>query len=103
MYCWNTSSENFAPSISGASRRTRYTSSRSLTVVPAISKIASLNIVSFFQIYLTNCFAQPHGQHFNREHHAHHNDEDVGYRSEEHTSELQSRFELVCRLLLKKK
>src|SRR5699024_11041786 len=74
-----TSSENFAPSISGASRRTRYTSSRSLTVVPAISKIASLNIVSFFQIYLTNCFAQPHGQHFNREHHAHHNDEDVGY------------------------
>src|SRR5699024_12768395 len=27
----------------------------------------------------------------------------VGYRSEEHTSELQSRFDLVCRLLLKKK
>src|SRR5699024_4923913 len=26
-----------------------------------------------------------------------------GYRSEEHTSELQSRFELVCRLLLEKK
>src|SRR5699024_11752853 len=25
------------------------------------------------------------------------------YRSEEHTSELQSRFDLVCRLLLKKK
>src|SRR5699024_11697193 len=25
------------------------------------------------------------------------------YRSEEHTSELQSRFELVCRLLLEKK
>src|SRR5699024_12696281 len=27
----------------------------------------------------------------------------VLYRSEEHTSELQSRFELVCRLLLEKK
>src|SRR5699024_11653917 len=26
-----------------------------------------------------------------------------GFRSEEHTSELQSRFELVCRLLLEKK
>ena len=25
------------------------------------------------------------------------------YRSEEHTSELQSRFDLVCRLLLEKK
>src|SRR5207249_8984876 len=29
--------------------------------------------------------------------------EDVGGRSEEHTSELQSRFDLVCRLLLEKK
>src|SRR5699024_6892516 len=28
---------------------------------------------------------------------------DLGARSEEHTSELQSRFELVCRLLLEKK
>src|SRR5207249_7918570 len=27
----------------------------------------------------------------------------IGKRSEEHTSELQSRFELVCRLLLEKK
>src|SRR5438067_2550450 len=27
----------------------------------------------------------------------------AGFRSEEHTSELQSRFELVCRLLLEKK
>src|SRR5207249_6454494 len=27
----------------------------------------------------------------------------VSYRSEEHTSELQSRFDLVCRLLLEKK
>src|SRR5438067_6327298 len=27
----------------------------------------------------------------------------VYYRSEEHTSELQSRFDLVCRLLLEKK
>src|SRR2546421_4924439 len=27
----------------------------------------------------------------------------VGYRSEEHTSELQSRSDLVCRLLLEKK
>src|SRR5207249_11697642 len=27
----------------------------------------------------------------------------IGGRSEEHTSELQSRFELVCRLLLEKK
>src|SRR5207249_5635601 len=29
--------------------------------------------------------------------------EDRAYRSEEHTSELQSRFDLVCRLLLEKK
>src|SRR5699024_11953330 len=29
--------------------------------------------------------------------------EQVGPRSEEHTSELQSRFDLVCRLLLEKK
>src|SRR5437868_11164856 len=29
--------------------------------------------------------------------------EDRGMRSEEHTSELQSRFDLVCRLLLEKK
>src|SRR5437868_9711782 len=28
---------------------------------------------------------------------------EVGFRSEEHTSELQSRFDLVCRLLLEKK
>src|SRR5699024_6296434 len=27
----------------------------------------------------------------------------IGWRSEEHTSELQSRFDLVCRLLLEKK
>src|SRR2546429_3797205 len=30
-------------------------------------------------------------------------DIDHGYRSEEHTSELQSRLHLVCRLLLEKK
>src|SRR5437868_9943093 len=30
-------------------------------------------------------------------------DQDVDRRSEEHTSELQSRFDLVCRLLLEKK
>src|SRR5699024_11563384 len=29
--------------------------------------------------------------------------ETIKHRSEEHTSELQSRFDLVCRLLLKKK
>src|SRR2546422_4028614 len=29
--------------------------------------------------------------------------DDPGYRSEEHTSELQSRLHLVCRLLLEKK
>src|SRR5689334_23612184 len=28
---------------------------------------------------------------------------DAGFRSEEHTSELQSQFHLVCRLLLEKK
>src|SRR5699024_12083680 len=28
---------------------------------------------------------------------------DLAFRSEEHTSELQSRFDLVCRLLLEKK
>src|SRR5438067_5690796 len=30
-------------------------------------------------------------------------DQDITIRSEEHTSELQSRFDLVCRLLLEKK
>src|SRR5699024_12675575 len=30
-------------------------------------------------------------------------EEDIKVRSEEHTSELQSRFDLVCRLLLEKK
>src|SRR5699024_12252233 len=29
--------------------------------------------------------------------------EEIAFRSEEHTSELQSRFDLVCRLLLEKK
>src|SRR2546428_2369636 len=32
-----------------------------------------------------------------------HSDTDSGVRSEEHTSELQSRSDLVCRLLLEKK
>src|SRR5699024_12585161 len=32
-----------------------------------------------------------------------HNKFDYRFRSEEHTSELQSRFDLVCRLLLEKK
>src|SRR5699024_3972343 len=32
-----------------------------------------------------------------------HGDRITYYRSEEHTSELQSRFDLVCRLLLEKK
>src|SRR5699024_12146872 len=31
------------------------------------------------------------------------NQEDLTVRSEEHTSELQSRFDIVCRLLLEKK
>src|SRR5699024_11321393 len=31
------------------------------------------------------------------------NNNETGERSEEHTSELQSRFDLVCRLLLEKK
>src|SRR5205809_4484827 len=33
----------------------------------------------------------------------HGNERTLGYRSEEHTSELQSRLHLVCRLLLEKK
>src|SRR5699024_12359501 len=40
-----------------------------------------------------------HGM-LSRRHDRHHRDDD---RSEEHTSELQSRFDLVCRLLLEKK
>src|SRR5438067_10520461 len=35
--------------------------------------------------------------------HAHRLSAKVNLRSEEHTSELQSRFDLVCRLLLEKK
>src|SRR5699024_12499166 len=35
--------------------------------------------------------------------HPHHHRPGSGPRSEEHTSELQSRFDLVCRLLLQKK
>src|SRR5438105_6342808 len=41
--------------------------------------------------------------HEGRHHHRHHLDDDRGGRSEEHTSELQSRVDLVCRLLLEKK
>src|SRR5687768_18168201 len=36
-------------------------------------------------------------------HHEAGGEEDLGHRSEEHTSELQSRLHLVCRLLLEKK
>src|SRR2546429_5076410 len=40
-----------------------------------------------------------------RRHHTGDDDgaDDAGFRSEEHTSELQSRLHLVCRLLLEKK
>src|SRR5207249_10037519 len=38
-----------------------------------------------------------------REREVHRGPERSGQRSEEHTSELQSRFDLVCRLLLEKK
>src|SRR2546422_2745546 len=41
------------------------------------------------------------GQRVSREHRAF--EHDLGERSEEHTSELQSRLHLVCRLLLEKK
>src|SRR5207249_11576278 len=41
------------------------------------------------------CFALMHGLHYMQFRHA-------PMRSEEHTSELQSRFDLVCRLLLEK-
>src|SRR2546429_6150674 len=38
-----------------------------------------------------------------RQHGSRRNDDGWRYRSEEHTSELQSRLHLVCRLLLEKK
>src|SRR5207249_11421998 len=41
----------------------------------------------------------PREELFTRDHHRC----DRSFRSEEHTSELQSRFDLVCRLLLEKK
>src|SRR5699024_11805150 len=87
MYCWKSSSLNWDPSISAASRKTPYTSSRSLTVVPAISKIASLNMyISYFQklseLLLTDCFAQPHGENFHCQDHCHHDDEDISHHIE---------------------
>src|SRR5438067_8754317 len=39
----------------------------------------------------------------NQQHVSNHVLQTTGERSEEHTSELQSRFDLVCRLLLEKK
>src|SRR2546422_7451607 len=41
--------------------------------------------------------------HRSRDRRAHSRPRSVGVRSEEHTSELQSRLHLVCRLLLEKK
>src|SRR3990167_1685014 len=43
------------------------------------------------------------GDHIVKEHTRIKNIKDAGYRSEEHTSELQSQSNLVCRLLLEKK
>src|SRR5260221_8528587 len=43
------------------------------------------------------------GRLVDRVHQLHHRQDLVGVRSEEHTSELQSHSDLVCRLLLEKK
>src|SRR2546429_5476561 len=54
-----------------------------------------------------NCLAARAARHTNTEWHPQHGPPrrapHQGHRSEEHTSELQSRLHLVCRLLLEKK
>src|SRR5699024_11451698 len=65
-------------------------------------------IVAFFNTVIAPDNARDHQRHLEEEHMS-----TIGFigvgeiasamRSEEHTSELQSRFDLVCRLLLEKK
>src|SRR2546429_9713385 len=68
----------------------------------ATTEIYTLSLHDALPIYAANAPAE----HTERVHHrgvrvgAHHR---IGVRSEEHTSELQSRLHLVCRLLLEKK
>src|SRR5699024_12034603 len=61
----------------------------------AISGIAPLSV--FFRHKKKTCFHSPHYYITNKDM------QSSRFRSEEHTSELQSRFDLVCRLLLEKK
>src|SRR5699024_11750655 len=70
----------------------------SLKQSPIMLKI-NINLMSYFSggIYMSNNkqpeVIDPEDKRY----------KDDDYRSEEHTSELQSRFDLVCRLLLEKK
>src|SRR5207249_10387737 len=61
------------------------------------------SLARFFDVQLTSTSAPLGDPRSNEaEKHASDDDDDCESRSEEHTSELQSRFDLVCRLLLEK-
>src|SRR5438876_7323016 len=62
----------------------------------ATTEIYTLSLHDALPISLIHAFALANHKEFNRA-------DGAGYRSEEHTSELQSPVHLVCRLLLEKK
>src|SRR2546422_7847973 len=81
------------------------------TVKPVILALLTLNHVDFDRFHFDSMALQPFDGRFNFaapafQYEANHADL-IGHtglpRSEEHTSELQSRLHLVCRLLLEKK
>src|SRR5699024_12577888 len=68
-----------------------------VSTAPAPTELSTLSLHDALPIYL-----QPNGMMFGRFSYLLKNSP-TKLRSEEHTSELQSRFDLVCRLLLEKK
>src|SRR5699024_11977571 len=81
------------------------TEEENLEIVRMVKAVRMDNkeLTAFLKAYASGLIALPDGM-MEAEAAADPDDADVeGMRSEEHTSELQSRFDLVCRLLLEKK
>src|SRR5207302_5350799 len=83
-----------------------------ICVIEERDRPGGLNVAVINETFALRFFPNddPIGQHFGMTDVSHSGDykivgivEDAKYRSEEHTSELQSRENLVCRLLLEKK